>query len=97
MVAASSGPEAIDWHRRERIDGLVTDLVMPGGMNGYELAEVLRSAQPDLGVVYLSGHSDDVVNSHGSPSVRGRLAGQAGHGDALAAAIDSVLPREVGV
>lgn len=44
---------------RDRIDMMVTDLVMPGGMNGRELALRLREDRPDLKVLYISGLACD--------------------------------------
>jgi CheY-like chemotaxis protein len=43
------------------IDLLLTDLVMPGGMTGLELAERLRSEKPHLKVIYASGYSEQAV------------------------------------
>ena len=43
------------------MDLLLTDLVMPGGVNGRELAERLRSRSPKLKVIYMSGYSADVL------------------------------------
>jgi FixJ family two-component response regulator len=55
---AASGDEALDgW---EPVDVLVTDVVMPG-MSGQKLAELARERTPDLRVVFMSGHTDDVV------------------------------------
>jgi two-component system cell cycle sensor histidine kinase/response regulator CckA len=55
---AGTGDEALAaW---EPVDVLVTDVVMPG-IGGQELAEAARERTPGLRVVYMSGHTDDVV------------------------------------
>jgi len=63
VVEAESGVRALElWEDcGHRIDLLLTDLVMPGGVNGRELAETLRSQRPALKVVYMSGYSADVL------------------------------------
>ena len=43
---------------------LLTDVVMPD-INGRQLAEELRSMQPDLPVLYMSGYTDNVISRHG--------------------------------
>jgi PAS domain S-box-containing protein len=45
----------------ESVDLLFTDLIMPGGMTGRELAERLVERQPGLKVIYSSGYSYEVV------------------------------------
>jgi PAS domain S-box-containing protein len=45
---------------QERLDLLVTDIVMPGG-NGDKLAQELRSRRPRLKIIYMSGYSDESV------------------------------------
>ncbi|MCL1036891.1 ATP-binding protein [Shewanella submarina] len=42
------------------IDILITDVLMPGGMNGYELAQALHNNTPDLKVLLISGFIHDI-------------------------------------
>lgn len=62
VLAASSGAEALQQSRNwtGRIDLLLSDLRMPS-MNGRELAERIREERPDIGVVFMSGYSEDSV------------------------------------
>jgi hypothetical protein len=59
VLEAASGVDAVQvWERKERpVDLLVTDMVMPGGMTGNELAAQLRKQDPELKVIYTSGYS----------------------------------------
>jgi FixJ family two-component response regulator len=60
---AASADEALE--RWEPVDVLVTDVVMPG-MSGQQLAEHARERAPDLRVVFMSGHTDDVLVHDGA-------------------------------
>ena len=64
VLEASSGAAAVTcWENRETpIHLLLTDLVMPGGMSGGELARELMARQPGLKVIYTSGYSNELVN-----------------------------------
>jgi CheY-like chemotaxis protein len=42
------------------VDLLITDIVMPDGMNGVDLAERLRRGRPGLKVIYTSGYLADL-------------------------------------
>jgi PAS domain S-box-containing protein len=42
------------------IDIVITDVVMPGGMNGVELGDRLSRSRPSLPVLYISGYADDI-------------------------------------
>jgi CheY-like chemotaxis protein len=59
VLEAGSGKQAIEqWTQRDRpIDLLLTDMVMPDGMTGCELASRLQTDAPGLRVIYTSGHS----------------------------------------
>jgi CheY-like chemotaxis protein len=58
VVAAGSGKEALAlWAgRKQAFDLLLTDMIMPDGMTGFELAKQLRNDVPKLPVIYTSGH-----------------------------------------
>jgi PAS domain S-box-containing protein len=61
VFEAESGRAALPvWAQHgPRIDLLLTDLVMPGGLSGRELAQRLLSQKPGLKVIYTSGYSTD--------------------------------------
>ena len=48
-----------------RIDLLVTDVGLPGGMNGRQVADAARAARPDLKVLFITGYAENAVLSHG--------------------------------
>lgn len=59
VLSAANGAEALGILRRERDIGLMfTDIVMPGGMNGAQLAEAALRVQPALKILFASGYAD---------------------------------------
>jgi len=63
VFEAAGAEEALaDW---PAVDVLVTDVVMPG-MTGQELALVARERTPGLRVVFMSGHTEDVIVRNGA-------------------------------
>src|SRR5262249_13395732 len=62
IVEAGSGVEALEvWDRHDgAFDLLLTDMVMPGGVTGRELAERLLADKPELKVIFTSGYSTDM-------------------------------------
>jgi PAS domain S-box-containing protein len=63
ILQAATGAEAVEvWGQfKNEIVLLLTDLIMPGDMNGRELAEKLWLEQPGLKVIFTSGYSADIV------------------------------------
>ena len=66
VLAARSGAEALDLVAGRHVDVVVSDVVMPGGLNGADLAEGLRSAHPGLGVVLVTGYGRDHLDRFGT-------------------------------
>ena len=64
VIEAGSATAALEASQRQTapIDLLLTDLILPGGISGRELADLLIARQPSLKVVYTSGYSSEVVN-----------------------------------
>ncbi|WP_156295704.1 PAS domain-containing protein [Methylobacterium aquaticum] len=51
-----------------RIDLLVTDIGLPGGMNGRQMAEAARETRPDLKVLLITGYAETAILGNGSVS-----------------------------
>ena len=69
---ASSGIAALEvWaERSDKIHLLLTDIVMPGGLNGKELADRLRSDRSDLKVILTTGYSTETLREPPMPRDR---------------------------
>jgi signal transduction histidine kinase/CheY-like chemotaxis protein len=65
-LAASNGAEALAIiNGPERIDLLFTDVIMPGGMNGRQLAIEAQTLRPGLKILYTSGYTENAIVHHG--------------------------------
>ena len=69
VMSAHNGREALQILKGfEKIDLLFSDIVMPGGINGIQLAEQARRLQPTLKVLLTSGYTAGVLtDTHALP------------------------------
>jgi len=65
VVAAQHAGEAerIWILRKDDVDLLVTDIIMPG-KDGKQLAKILRKDRPDLKILFMSGYDDALLSKH---------------------------------
>jgi nitrogen-specific signal transduction histidine kinase len=61
VLGCSTGKAALElWEQhRKKIDLLLTDMILPDGMAGPELADILKSSKPTIKVVYTSGYNTE--------------------------------------
>jgi len=64
VLEGSTGAQALSiWEQQEGcIDLVLTDMVMPGGMTGLELAERLRERKRDVKIILTSGYSTELMH-----------------------------------
>ena len=67
VITASDAVQALEVLKADAtVDLLFTDVVMPGGMNGRQLAEAARERRPDLKALFTSGYTADTIVRHGT-------------------------------
>lgn len=61
VFTAKDGPSALDILAKQGpVDLLFTDIVMPGGMSGKELGDLVRRQQPDIKVILTTGYAEQI-------------------------------------
>jgi signal transduction histidine kinase len=66
FVEASDGISGLQILQSDaRIDLLVTDVGLPGGINGRQMADAARTRRADLKVLFITGYAENAVLSHG--------------------------------
>src|SRR5581483_3004532 len=93
VAAAGSAAEALEVLARERITLLFSDIVMPGGMSGIELAEAARARWPGLRVLLTSGFPEARLRGTGYPADGVRLLSKPYGREQLARTLREVLDR----
>jgi len=65
VLDASDGSSALEvLSKAELIDLLLSDVVLPGGMDGPTLADAAHRLRPDLRVLYMSGYTERATQHH---------------------------------
>jgi PAS domain S-box-containing protein len=63
---AADGPTGLKLlQSNERIDLLITDVGLPGGLNGRQVADAARQVRPNLKVLFITGYAENAVLNHG--------------------------------
>jgi signal transduction histidine kinase len=63
---AADGPAGLKiLQSGARIDLLITDVGLPGGLNGRQVADAARALRPDLKVLFITGYAENAVLNHG--------------------------------
>ena len=74
-VTVSSGPQALlhlEIHRKD-IDLMFTDVILPEGMSGFDLARVVHARWPDLRVLFCSGYTRGALEGEEARLARGKM------------------------
>jgi PAS domain S-box-containing protein len=78
------------------IDLLFTDVVLPAGMNGAELAREAVRVSPGIGVLYTSGYTDNAIVHHGRLEPGAELIAKPFRKEDLARKLRAILDRDDG-
>ena len=90
-MIAHSAKEALDrLIREDKPKLLFSDIVMPGGISGIELAERVRTRFPELPILLTTGYSEEVGGSHGFPVLQKPY-----ELDSLAGALGKILKQSL--
>ena len=66
VIEAEDGPSAMRVLNSQRpVSLLITDVGLPGGMNGRQVADAARVTRPELEVLFITGYAENAVLNHG--------------------------------
>jgi signal transduction histidine kinase/DNA-binding NarL/FixJ family response regulator len=88
---AANGTDALEMLRHERWDVLFTDVVMPGGIGGPELARQAAARQPGIRALFTSGYTQNGIVHGGRLDPGVRLVSKPAGRDELARALSATL------
>jgi PAS domain S-box-containing protein len=91
LRAEAAGPALTILETADRIDLMLTDLIMPGGMNGVELAHAAVALRPGLPVILTSGYTGETLGA--AVEAPWPLLAKPYPAEALAAVIEAVMGK----
>ncbi|MDT9600610.1 PAS domain S-box protein [Sphingosinicella rhizophila] len=66
VIEAADGPRGIEvFKAARRVDLLITDVGLPGGLNGRQVADALRVIRPGLKVLFITGYAENAAIGNG--------------------------------
>jgi signal transduction histidine kinase/CheY-like chemotaxis protein len=95
VVEAHDGPSALRLLQRQtRVDLLFTDVVLPGGMTGAQVAEQARETRTGLKVLFTTGYARNAIIHHGRLDKGVRLITKPFGSSELASKVRDVLDEQ---
>ena len=95
VLTALNGEEALKQLAKDpTIDLLFSDVVMPGGINGYELAEQAAASRPQLKVLLTSGYTQKALTHNGQARFNANLLGKPYSQSELAKRVRAMLDEQ---
>ena len=94
VLEAGDGTAALRILRSEaRVDVLVTDVGLPGGLNGRQVADAAREGRPGLPVLFITGYAGKALEARLAPGMQ--VIGKPVSLDTLAARVGTLLEAAV--
>ena len=91
VIEASTGASALEALDRAEIDLLFTDVAMPGGMDGRQLADEATRRRPGLKVLFTTGYTRNAIVHHGRLDAGVHMIGKPFSFDELGAKVRALL------
>jgi PAS domain S-box-containing protein len=91
VIEANNGPSALQMLAQHKVDLLFTDVVMPGGMNGRQLADEAVQRNPGLKVLFTTGYTRNAIVHHGRLDAGVQMIGKPFSFNDLAAKVRALL------
>jgi len=93
VLEAENAKKALEVLQAEKVHLLFTDVVMPGGMSGHELAIELLECRPEIKILLTSGFSEANVNGNGHAKLNLPLLSKPYRKDDLARVLRQILDK----